>query len=169
MQVTFGGKKLNLYGEVVKVSDKAPDFKAVNNDLSSFDSKENQGKVVVYSVVPSIDTGVCSLQARTFNDEAEKLGDDVIVITVSCDLPFAQKRFCAQEGIKNSISISDYKDHDFGKKYGFLIEDLALLSRGVVIVDKNGKIAYTEYVKEVTNEVNFEAALDAVKALIKWK
>lgn len=166
MQVTFGGKKLNLYGEVVKVSDKAPDFKAVNNDLSSFDSKENQGKVVVYSVVPSIDTGVCSLQARTFNEEAEKLGDDVIVITVSCDLPFAQKRFCAQEGIKNSISISDYKDHDFGKKYGFLIEDLVLLSRGVVIVDKNGKIAYTEYVKEVTNEVNFEAALDAVKALI---
>ncbi|MFR6453732.1 MAG: thiol peroxidase [Peptoniphilus lacrimalis] len=166
MQVTFGGKKLNLYGEVVKVSDKAPDFKAVNNDLSSFDSKENQGKVVVYSVVPSIDTGVCSLQARTFNEEAEKLGDDVIIITVSCDLPFAQKRFCAQEGIKNSISISDYKDHDFGKKYGFLIEDLALLSRGVVIVDKNGKIAYTEYVKEVTNEVNFEAALDAVKALI---
>lgn len=166
MQVTFGGKKLNLYGEVVKVSDKAPDFKAVNNDLSSFDSKENQGKVVVYSVVPSIDTGVCSLQARTFNEEAEKLGDDVIVITVSCDLPFAQKRFCAQEGIKNSISISDYKDHDFGKKYGFLIEDLALVSRGVVIVDKNGKIAYTEYVKEVTNEVNFEAALDAVKALI---
>jgi hypothetical protein len=166
MQVTFGGKKLNLYGEVVKVSDKAPDFKAVNNDLSSFDSKENQGKVVVYSVVPSIDTGVCSLQARTFNEEAEKLGDDVIVITVSCDLPFAQKRFCAQEGIKNSISISDYKDHDFGKKYGFLIEDLALLSRGVVIVDKNGKIAYTEYVKEVTNEVNFEAALEAVKALI---
>ena len=166
MQVTFGGKKLNLYGEVVKVSDKAPDFKAVNNDLSSFDSKENQGKVVVYSVVPSIDTGVCSLQARTFNEEAEKLSDDVIVITVSCDLPFAQKRFCAQEGIKNSISISDYKDHDFGKKYGFLIEDLALLSRGVVIVDKNGKIAYTEYVKEVTNEVNFEAALEAVKALI---
>lgn len=166
MQVTFGGKKLNLYGEVVKVSDKAPDFKAVNNDLSSFDSKENQGKVVVYSVVPSIDTGVCSLQARTFNEEAEKLGDDVIVITVSCDLPFAQKRFCAQEGIKNSISISDYKDHDFGKKYGFLIEDLTLLSRGVVIVDKNGKIAYTEYVKEVTNEVNFEAALEAVKALI---
>lgn len=166
MQVTFGGKKLNLYGEVVKVSDKAPDFKAVNNDLSSFDSKENQGKVVVYSVVPSIDTGVCSLQARTFNEEAEKLGDDVIVITVSRDLPFAQKRFCAQEGIKNSISISDYKDHDFGKKYGFLIEDLALLSRGVVIVDKNGKIAYTEYVKEVSNEVNFEAALDAVKALI---
>lgn len=166
MQVTFGGKKLNLYGEVVKVSDKAPDFKAVNNDLSSFDSKENQGKVVVYSVVPSIDTGVCSLQARTFNEEAEKLGDDVIVITVSCDLPFAQKRFCAQEGIKNSISISDYKDHDFGKKYGFLIEDLALLSRGVVIVDKNGKIVYTEYVKEVTNEVNFEAALEAVKSLI---
>lgn len=166
MQVTFGGKKLNLYGEVVKVSDKAPDFKAVNNDLSSFDSKENQGKVVVYSVVPSIDTGVCSLQSRTFNEEAEKLGDDVIVITVSCDLPFAQKRFCAQEGIKNSISISDYKDHDFGKKYGFLIEDLALLSRGVVIVDKNGKIAYTEYVKEVSNEVNFEAALDAVKSLI---
>ncbi len=166
MQVTFGGKKLNLYGEVVKVSDKAPDFKAVNNDLSSFDSKENQGKVVVYSVVPSIDTGVCSLQARTFNEEAEKLGDDVIVITVSCDLPFAQKRFCAQEGIKNSISISDYKDHDFGKKYGFLIEDLALLSRGVVIVDKNGKIAYTEYVKEVSNEVNFEAALEAVKSLI---
>lgn len=166
MQVTFGGKKLNLYGEVVKVSDKAPDFKAINNDLSSFDSKENQGKVVVYSVVPSIDTGVCSLQARTFNEEAEKLGDDVIVITVSCDLPFAQKRFCAQEGIKNSISISDYKNHDFGKKYGFLIEDLALLSRGVVIVDKNGKIAYTEYVKEVSNEVNFEAALDAVKALI---
>lgn len=165
MQVNFGGNKVNLYGKEVKVGDKAPEFKAINNDLSVFDSKENLGKIVVYSVVPSIDTGVCSLQTRAFNEDAAELGEDVKIITVSCDLPFAQKRFCAVEGIDNSITVSDYRFHDFGKKFGFLMEDLALLARGVVVVDKDGKITYTEYVSEVTNEVNFKAALDAIKAL----
>ncbi|WP_071026499.1 thiol peroxidase [Peptoniphilus raoultii] len=166
MKVNFAGNEIDLGENQVKPYDKAPEFKAIKNDMSIFDSKETLGKTVVYSVVPSIDTGVCSLQARTFNEEAEKLGDNLLVVTISCDLPFAQKRFCATEGINNSITVSDYRFHDFGKKYGFLMDDLKLLSRGVVIADKDGKVAYVEYVKEVSHEVDFESALREVKKLI---
>ncbi|MDO5040710.1 MAG: thiol peroxidase [Peptoniphilus sp.] len=166
MNIKFGGTEMKLEGTQVAVGEVAKEFTAVKNDLSVFDSKDYEGKIRVYSVVPSIDTGVCSLQARTFNEEATKLGDDVVVITISNDLPFAQARFCAVEGIENSMIISDYKDHDFGLKYGFLIEDLKLLTRGVVVVDRDGKIQYVEYVEEATHEVNFDAAFEAVRELI---
>ncbi|RVU55704.1 thiol peroxidase [Anaerosphaera multitolerans] len=166
MNVTFGGDKVTLVGEQVKVGEMAPEFKAVNLNLSEFNSKELEGKVVVYSVVPSIDTGVCSIQTKFFNEEASKLGDDVAIVTVSVDLPFAQKRFCAVEGIESAIVVSDYRDHEFGKKYGFLIDELKLLSRGIVIVDRDGKISYVEYVEEVTHEVNFDKALEELKKLI---
>ncbi|SHH41671.1 thiol peroxidase, atypical 2-Cys peroxiredoxin [Anaerosphaera aminiphila DSM 21120] len=166
MKVKFGGDEVTLVGNQVAVGEVAPDFKAVNLDLSEFDSKSLKGKTIVYSVVPSIDTGVCSIQTKFFNEEASKLGDDVAIVTVSVDLPFAQKRFCGVEGIDSAIVISDYRDHDFGKKYGFLIDELKLLSRGIVIVDKSGKIAYVEYVEEVTHEVNFDKALEKLKELI---
>ncbi len=166
MNIKFGGTEMKLEGTQVAVGEKAENFVAVKNDLSPFNSEDYKGKIKVYSVVPSIDTGVCSLQARAFNEEATKLGDDVVVITISNDLPFAQARFCAVEGIENSMIISDYKDHDFGLKYGFLIKDLKLLTRGVVVVDRDDKIEYVEYVEEATHEVNFDAAFEAVKKLI---
>lgn len=165
MKITFAGNDVNLLGKEIKVSDKAPEFKATKNDLSVFDSKENEGNVVVYSVAPSLDTSVCALQAKRFNQEASKL-ENVKIVTITEDLPFAQARFCSNEGIENTIMVSDYKDREFGEKYGFLIEENKLLARGVIIVDKEGIVRYVEYVPEVTNEVDFDKALEEVKKLI---
>lgn len=165
MNITFGGDKVTLLGEQVKVGDKAPSFKATKNDLSQWSSESCQGKVVVYSVAPSLDTSVCALQAKKFNKEASEL-DGVNVVTITEDLPFAQARFCSNEGIENNLMISDYKDREFGEKYGFLIDEVKLLARGVVVVDKEGTIQYVEYVPEVTDEVNFERALEEVKKLV---
>lgn len=165
MKITFAGNEVNLLGKEIKVSDKAPEFKATKNDLSVFDSKENEGNVVVYSVAPSLDTSVCALQAKRFNQEASKL-ENVKIVTITEDLPFAQARFCSNEGIENTIMVSDYKDREFGEKYGFLMEENKLLARGVVIVDKDGIVKYVQYVPEVTNEVDFDKALEEVKKLI---
>lgn len=165
MKITFAGNDVNLLGKEIKVSDKAPEFKATKNDLSVFDSKENEGNVIVYSVAPSLDTSVCALQAKRFNQEASKL-DNVKIVTITEDLPFAQARFCSNEDIENTIMVSDYKDREFGEKYGFLMEENKLLARGVVIVDKEGIVQYVEYVPEVTNEVDFDKALEEVKKLI---
>ena len=165
MDITFGGNKVNLEGKEIKVGDLAPSFKAVKRDLSDFNSDELKDKIVVYSVAPSIDTPVCALQATTFNEEATKLSDDVKIVTVTVDLPFAQERFCSVKGIKNADIVSDYKYKEFGKKFGFMIEEFQLLARGVVIVDRDGKVAYVEYVPEVTHDVNFDKALEEVKKL----
>ena len=153
MNITFGGNKVNLVGNEIKVGDSAPAFKATKNDLSEWSSEDYNGKVVVYSIAPSLDTSVCALQAKKFNKEAASL-DGVNVVTITEDLPFAQARFCSNEDIENTIMISDYKDREFGEKYGFLMDENKLLARGVVVVDKDGKVAYVEYVPEVTNEVN---------------
>ncbi|WBW50027.1 thiol peroxidase [Peptoniphilus equinus] len=163
--VKFNGNPVTLVKEPVKVGDMAPSFKATNPDLSEFHSEDVKGKVVVYSIAPSIDTGVCQLQAKEFNQRATELSDDVVVYTVTVDLPFAQSRFCAAEGIENAKIISDYKDREFGEKFGFLIKELGLLARGVVVVDKEGKITYVEVVDEVTHAVDFDAAVEAVKQL----
>ncbi len=164
--VKFGGNPVNLLGTQVKVGDKAPSFELVKNDMSPFKDDEVKGKVVIYSVVPSIDTEVCSLQTKFFNKKVTELSDDVVVVTVSEDLPFAQGRFCAAEGIDRVIVASDYQKREFGMNYGFLMEGLMLLARGVVVVDKEGVIQYVEYVPEVTHEVNFDAALSVVKGLV---
>lgn len=165
MDITFGGNKVNLEGKEIKVGDVAPSFKAVNKDLSDFNSEDLKGKIVVYSVAPSIDTPVCALQATTFNEEATKLSDDVKIVTVTVDLPFAQERFCSVKGVDNADIVSDYRYKEFGQKFGFMMEELQLLARGVVIVDRDGKVAYVEYVPEVTNDVNFDKALEEVKKL----
>lgn len=165
MDITFGGDKVTLEGKEIKVGDVAPSFKAVNKDLSDFNSEDLKGKIVVYSVAPSIDTPVCALQATTFNEEATKLSDDVKIVTVTVDLPFAQERFCSVKGIDNADIVSDYRYKEFGQKFGFMMEELQLLARGVVIVDRDGKVAYVEYVPEVTNDVNFDRALEEVKKL----
>ncbi|MDO5017978.1 MAG: thiol peroxidase [Lagierella massiliensis] len=165
MKTTFGNKPVTIIGEQVKVGDLAPEFKAVNTDLSVYNSTEDKGKVVVYSVVPSVDTPVCDIQTRTFNEKVEELGKDVKIITISVDLPFAQQRYCASKGIENVVVVSDYNGHDFGKKYGFLMEENMLLQRGIIIVDRDGKITYTEYVSESTNAVDFDKAFEEIKKL----
>ena len=166
MTITFAGDKVTLLGKLAEVGQKAPAFKATKNDLSEFNSEDLKGKVVVYSIAPSLDTSVCAIQAKKFNHDALDLSDDVVIVTITEDLPFAQARFCANEDIENLEMVSDYKEREFGDKYGFLIDELKLLARGVVVVDKEGTIQYVEYVPEVTNEVNFDAALEAVKKLV---
>ncbi|RRD94354.1 thiol peroxidase [Clostridiales bacterium COT073_COT-073] len=160
---TFAGNPVVLVGDEVKVGQPAPEFIALKEDLSEFSLSELKGKNVLISVVPSIDTGVCEAQTRRFNEEASKL-ENTVIITISVDLPFAQKRFCAAEGIENLIMLSDYRHLDFAHKYGFELEGLRLLSRGIVGIDKEGVIRYVEYTPEVTNHPDYDKALAAVKA-----
>jgi Peroxiredoxin len=161
--ITFAGGPLTLVGPEVKVGQQAPDFTLLDNELNVKTLADFDGKVKVISVVPSLDTGVCDAQTRWFNQDVTKLSDGVVVLTVSMDLPFAQARWCGAAGVNNVITLSDHKDASFGQNYGFLIEELRLLSRGVVVINKDNKVTYVEYVPEVTNPVNFDAVLAAVK------
>lgn len=162
--ITFGGNPLTLVGSIVKVGDTAKDFTVLANDLKPHKLSDYNGKVRILSIVPSIDTGVCASQTRHFNVDAAKL-ENVVILTISCDLPFALGRFCGAEGIDKVITLSDHKDTDFGLKYGFLIDELRLLSRGIVIIDKDGIVKYVEYVKEVTTHPNYDKALEVAKSL----
>jgi thiol peroxidase len=161
--ITFKGNPLTLIGQDVDVGDQAPDFTAIATDLSDRSLSEWSGKVIVLSAVPSLDTGVCSTQTKKFNEEAGKLGDDVAVLTISMDLPFAQARWCGQEDADNVVTLSDHRDADFATKYGLLIRELRLIARAVLVVDTGGRVVYKELVEEMTNEPNYEAALAAVK------
>jgi len=163
--ITFGGNPLTLAGNEIKVGAKAPDFYALNSKLQPVKLSDFDGTVRIISVFPSIDTPVCAAQTRRFNVEAANLGD-VQILTVSCDLPFALGRFCAAEGIDKEITLSDHKELDFGLKYGFAIDELRLLSRGVVVVDKDGVVKHVEYVKEITEEPDYDSAIEAVKKII---
>ncbi len=164
--VTFAGNPIALLGKEVKVGDKAPAFTLLDNGLGEKTLTDYAGKVKVISVVPSLDTGVCDAQTRWFNQNVSKLGDNVVVLTVSVDLPFAQKRWCGAAGIDQVETLSDHRDLSFGENYGFILEGLRLLSRGIVIIDKDDVVRYVEYVPEVTSAVNFEAAEAATKALV---
>ena len=164
-KVTFAGNPVTLVGEEIKVGQKAPEFTVIGADLNPVKLSDYAGKVVVIAVYPSIDTGVCAAQNHRFNAEADKLGD-AVVLSVSCDLPFAQKRFCGAEGLDNIVTLSDHRDTDFGLKYGFLIKELRLLARGTVILDKDGTVKYVEYVSEITNEPDYDAALKVVKEML---
>jgi len=161
--VTFKGNPVTLIGKEVKVGDTAPDFTVLANDLSPVTLKDTDGKVRIISVVPSLDTGVCDTQTRKFNEEAAK-AEDVVVMTVSMDLPFAQKRWCAAAGLENVITVSDHRDASFGEAYGVLMKELRLLARAVFVVDSNNKVTYVEYVPEGTTHPQYEAALEAAKA-----
>ncbi|MGL4956267.1 MAG: thiol peroxidase [Bacteroidales bacterium] len=164
--VTFKGNPIALQGSEAKVGTQAPEFTVLAKDLSPVKLSDFEGKVKIITVFPSVDTPVCAGQARTFNKCAIDLGGDVVVISISCDLPFALGRFCAIEGIENVHATSDHNQLDFANKYGFLMSDLRLLARGTVVVDKNNTIRYVEYVPEVTTEPNYQAALDCVKELL---
>ncbi|MBP3040384.1 thiol peroxidase [Bacillaceae bacterium Marseille-Q3522] len=161
--ITFKGNPVTLLGNEVKAGERAPEFTVLANDLSEVTLADTKGHVRLISVVPSIDTGVCDAQTRRFNEEAAKL-DNVKVLTISCDLPFAQKRWCAAAGIENLQTLSDHRDLSFGKAYGVAIEELRLLARAVFVIDSNDTVTYTEYVSEATNHPNYEAAVEAAKA-----
>ena len=161
--VTFLGNPVSFTGKQLQVGDKALDFSLTTTDLSKKSLADFDGKKKVLSIVPSIDTGICSTQTRRFNEELAGL-DNTVVLTVSMDLPFAQKRWCGAAGVDKVETLSDHKDASFGTNYGFLIEELRLLSRGVVVINKDNKVTYVEYVPEVTQAVNFDAALEAIKA-----
>ncbi len=163
--ITFGGNPVTLVGSSVKVGDKAPDFKAINDSLKEVRLSDYQGKVKLISVFPSIDTSVCSVQTRKFNKEAAAFGDSVVFISLSADLPFALKRFCGAEGIDNLISLSDHKALDFANKYGFLIEEFRLLARGVLVIDLDNTIRHVEIVSEIGHEPNYEAALAVLRQI----
>lgn len=164
--VTMGGNPVTLLGKEAKVGDKAPDFTVLKTDLTPFTLKDAGDKIKIISVVPSLDTGICELQTINFNQTASELGDDVIILTISVDLPFAQKRFCGAKGIDRVITLSDHKDLSFGLNYGFVMEEHRLLARGIVILDKDNTIRYVEYVNEVTTHPDYDKALEAVKKLI---
>ncbi|HAS79536.1 MAG TPA: thiol peroxidase [Fusobacteriaceae bacterium] len=163
--ITFGGNPLTLVGNEIKVGAVAPNFTALKTDLSPFSLEELKGKVVIISVVPSVDTPVCELQTIRFNTEAYEHGD-INVITISADLPFALGKFCANKGIDTAITLSDHKGLDFGMKYGFILDELRLLSRGIIVIGKDGIVKYVEYVQEVTNHPDYDKAMDIAKELV---
>ncbi len=164
--LTFGGNPVTLTNEQVEVGKKAPEFNAIDNTLKPVKFSDFKGKVKLISVFPSIDTSVCSMQNHKFNNAASNFDDKVTFIAISNDLPFALKRFCGAEGISNLITLSDYRDLEFGTNYGFLIKELRLLARGVVVIDSDDTIRYVEYVSEIAKEPNYDAALSAVRELI---
>nr|WP_320116912.1 thiol peroxidase [uncultured Desulfuromonas sp.] len=164
--ITFKGNPVTLVGPDINVGDKAPDFKVVDNGLQPVTLESAKGKVQLIAVVPSIDTGVCDTMTRKFNQDAAALPDNVAVYTISVDLPFAQGRWCGNAGIERVKTLSDYQERSFGLAYGLLIDELKLLARAVYVVDAEGKVAYREIVSEVTSEPDYEAALNAVKALL---
>ena len=163
VKVNFKGSPVTLVGTHLQTGDKAPRFTVLDGDLQPVSLSQYKDKNLIISVFPSVDTSVCALQNIRFNKEASKLKGEILSISV--DLPFAQKRFCAAEGIDNVHVYSDYRDLDFGMKYGFVIKELRLLARGVIVIDKKGIIRYIEYVPEIAQEPNYEAALKAVKEL----
>jgi thiol peroxidase len=164
--VSMMGMPVTLVGDEVGVGDKAPDFTAVDNDMGTFRLSSLSGKIVVVSAVPSLDTPVCDMETRRFNEEAANLSDDVQIITVSMDLPFAQRRWCAAAGVDRVKTYSDHRDADFGKKYGMLIKEARLLARAVFVIDRGGIIRHVEVLPDVSKEPHYDEVLSAVSKLL---
>ena len=163
--ITFQGKPLTLIGSSVTIGMRAPEFKVVSQDLKEVSLSDFKGKIKVISSFPSLDTPVCDLQVKEFNKHAASFAADVIVIGISKDLPFAIKRFCGENSIKNEVVLSDYKTSSFGMNYGLLIEELNLLGRSVQIIDKDDVVRYRQVVQEITMPPNYEDVLKALKAI----
>jgi thiol peroxidase len=161
--VTMQGSPLTLLGPELKAGDAAPDFTAVDQNLDEVSLSDLKGKTVLISAVPSVDTSVCSLQTQRFNEEAASLPGDVVIVSISQDLPFALGRFCGAEGIERLMVLSDHVDAEFGLAYGVLIKGLRLLARSVFVVGADGTIRYLQIVPEVTDHPDYEAALEAVR------
>ena len=165
--LTIHGNPLTLVGDEVKVGDPAPEVELLDNDLKPVKLSSYRGKVLVIASVPSLDTPVCDLETRRFNDEAANLGPDIEILTISMDLPFAQKRWCGAAGVKRLRTLSDHREAAFGQAYGVLIKELRLLARAVFIIDREGTVQYEQLVKEVTSEPNYEEVLQALGKMTK--
>ena len=163
--ITMKGNPLTLMGNEVKVREMAPDFVVLDNNLSPVKFSSFRGKTCIISSVPSLDTPVCDMETRKFNEEAGRLGGDVAVLIISMDLPFAQKRWCGAAGVTKVQTLSDHRDASFGTSYGVLIKELRLLARAVFLVDRKGILQYIQLVKEVTKEPDYEAALNTLRKL----
>ncbi|HSV96871.1 MAG TPA: thiol peroxidase [Spirochaetota bacterium] len=161
--VTFKGMPVTLQGRDIPVGDMAPNFTAIDKDMRPVKLDSLKGEIVIISVVPSLDTRVCELQTKRFNEEAAKL--NVKLVTISMDLPFAQRRFCDSFKIENITMLSDYKDREFGMRYGMYVEELGLLARAVFIVDRDGKLAYKQIVKESGDQPDYDAVLSEARNL----
>lgn len=167
--VTFKGNPMTLAGEAVQVGKPAPDFTVhyFEGGLKTLSLADLKGKPTILSVVPSLDTPVCAMQTKKFNEQLASLGDKVNAVTISLDLPFAMNRFCGVEEIKNMRVGSDYQNRNFGNNWGTLIEELKILSRAIFVLDAEGNVVYAEYVPEVASEPNYEKAMEALKGQVK--
>ena len=163
---TFHGTPLTLVGDEVKVGDKAPDFTVLDNDLNQVGLADFAGKILIITSVPSLDTPVCDMETRRFNTEAGNLSEHIRILTISMDLPFAQKRWCGAAGVNAVSTYSDHRLASFGENWGVLIEELRLLARAVFVVDATGVVRYVELVREMTAEPYYEGALNAAKKLV---
>jgi len=164
--ITIQGQPLTLMGRPVKVGDQVPEAELLDNDLNPVKLSSFRGKICLISAVPSLDTPVCDLSTRRFNAEAAGLGRDVVILTISTDLPFAQKRWCGAAGVDQVVTLSDHKEAAFGLAYGLLIKELRLLARAVLVVDRQGVVRYYQLVGEIEDEPDYEAALQAAKELV---
>ena len=164
--VTMHGNPLTLLGKDLNVGESAPDLELLDNDLNPVKLSSYRGKICVVSAVPSLDTPVCDMETRRFNQEAANLGSDVAIVTVSMDLPFAQKRWCGAAGVDKVVTLSDHRTAAFGEAYGVLIKELRLLARAIFVVDKEGTIRYVQLVKEISEEPDYDAVLQAVKSMV---
>jgi thiol peroxidase len=161
--VTAHGEPLTLLGKELKVGEKAPEFTVLDNDMKAVSLADFSGKTVIISAVPSLDTPVCDLETRRFNEEASKLGENIVILTISMDLPFAQKRWCSAHGITQVKVLSDHREASFGIAYGVLIKELRLLARTIFVVDEKGIVTYIQRVPDITNEPNYDEVLSAAK------
>ncbi len=165
--VTLHGKPLQLSGRLPQLNQPAPDFSALDTEMKAVKLSDFRGKIVVLASVPSLDTEVCDLETRRFNQEATRLGEKVVVLTVSMDLPFAQKRWCAAAGVERVKTLSDHRQASFGEAYGLLIEELRLLARAVLVLDEKGVLRYLQLVPRIEEEPDYDGVLKAVKQLIR--
>lgn len=163
--IKFKGNPMTLLGNELKVGSPAPEFTVhyFEGGLKTITKQDLLGKATILSVVPSIDTGVCAIQTKRFNKDLGSMGDSINAVTVSRDLPFAHNRFCGAEDVKSMRVGSDYQNGNFGEAFGVMIDELKLLARAVFVLDKNGQVVYSEIVPEVTQEPNYEAAIEALK------
>ena len=164
--ITMRGNPLTLVGNEIKIGEMAPDFTVLDNNLSPVRLSSFHNKISILSSVPSLDTPVCDIETRKFNEEAGRLGPDVVILTISMDLPFAQKRWCAASGVDKVQTLSDHRDASFGTSYGVLIKELRLLARAVFLVDRQGILQYSQLVQEISREPDYEAVLGALKKII---
>jgi len=163
--ITIHGDPLTLVGDEIKVGSQAPDVELLDNDLNPVKLSSYLGKVLVIASVPSLDTPVCDIETRRFNDEAANLGSDIELVTISMDLPFAQKRWCGVAGITRIKTLSDHRQADFGMAYGVLIKELRLLARAIFILDRRGTVQYVQLIKEVADEPNYEEVLQTLNTM----